>query len=96
MRKRIIENENRLNKVIINIKNLEQALEEFNNNKTDIEILNKYYGSKEWFKDKENFENKKISNINAGVLSEDSVWNMNEDIKDILDEMILIIENYKK
>ena len=95
MKERIIKNEDRLNQVLSCLKNLEYALEEFKSNKKNIELLNNYYGSKKWFKDKELFENEIISNINAGVLSEDSVWNMNEDIKDIINEMKLIIKNFE-
>ena len=95
MKERIIKNEDRLNQVLSCLKNLEYALEEFKSNKKNIELLNNYYGSKKWFKDKELFENEIISNINAGVLSEDSVWDMNEDIKDIISEMKLIIKNFE-
>ncbi len=93
MKERIVKNEERLNSALSSIKKLEDALNEFKSNKKNIDLLNKYYGSKNWFKDKEAFEKNKISNIKAGVLSEDAVWNMNEDISELMEEMTKIVEN---
>ena len=94
MKERIIRNEERLNSVLLCIKKMEEALNEFNDNEHNINLLNKYYGSKNWFIDKEEDENNKLSNIRAGVLSEDAVWNMNEDIKELIFEMKKIIERF--
>ena len=102
MKNRIKENEERLDKLLISTKNLENALNDFSMNINDLALLNEYYGSKEWFKDKDNYENNKIPKIKAGVLSEDAVWNMNEDIMDLLNMMqelavdLLIINEGKK
>ena len=60
--------------------------------KKNIEQLNRYYGSKNCFKDKEYFEKCKIKNIKAGVLSEDAVWNLDETVKDIFDRMKKIVK----
>lgn len=79
-----------------NIKKLNIEINRFKNNKKNIKLLNKYYGSKEWFKDKEMVENKKINNVKAGVLSEDMVWNMLDDIKDILKDMKDIVKEYER
>jgi flagellar biosynthesis chaperone FliJ len=92
---RISKNEERLDNITKSIKQLEEALSKFKSNKKDINLLNKYYGSDSWFKDKEEYEQNKIPKIKAGVLSEDAVWNMNEDIKALLDEMKLIIKEMK-
>ena len=91
---RIRKNEERLDNINNCIKNVENALEEFKKNKKSINMLNKYYGSNNWFKDKDAFEKNEISNVKAGVLSEDAVWNMNEDINDLITEMKAIIVNY--
>ena len=91
---RITENEERLDNINISIEKLDDALKVFKSNIEDIELLNKYYGSKEWFKDKEDYEKKKIPQIKAGVLSEDSVWNMNEDINEIIEEIKTIVNDY--
>ena len=93
MKERIIKNEERLDNILNCIKLLEEALTNFNSNKKNIVLLNKYYGSKNWFKDKESFEKGIIQNVKAGVLSEDAVWNMNEDIKDLLKQMKKIVED---
>ena len=94
--KRIIKNEKRLDDTLQSIKLMQEALDIFKSNKKSIDLLNKYYGSKEWFKDKEDLEQKRITGIKAGVLSEDAVWNMNEDIKELLIEMNDIINLYSK
>lgn len=93
---RITKNEKRLDDILQSIKNLEEALSAFKEKKNDIDLLNRYYGSDNWFKDKEAYENNKIPKIKAGVLSEDTVWNMNEDINDLMEEMKLIIDNFYK
>ena len=85
-----------LDEVMDNIKKLDIEINRFKNNKKNIKLLNKYYGSKEWFKDKEMAENKKINNVKAGVLSEDMVWNMLDDIKDILKDMKDIVKEYER
>lgn len=92
---RISKNEERLDNITTSINNLEKSLDKFKNSIKDIKLLNKYYGSKNWFKDKEDYENGKIPKIKAGVLSEDAVWNMNEDISEIIEVMKSIINDYK-
>ena len=89
---RIRKNEERLDNINDCIKNVENALEEFKKNKKSINMLNKYYGSNNWFKDKEAYENNEIPKIKAGVLSEDAVWNMNDDIKELILEMKSIVK----
>ena len=93
---RISKNEERLNNINLSIKKIESALTDFKGNMKNIKLLNKYYSSKNWTKDKDDFEAKKIPTIKAGVLSEDAVWNMNEDIDDIIKEMESIIKEYRK
>ena len=96
MVERIIKNEEMLDEVMDNIKKLDIEINRFKNNKKNIKLLNKYFGNKEWFKDKEMVENKKINNVKAGVLSEDMVWNMLDDIKDILKDMKDIVKEYER
>lgn len=50
-----------------NIKNIKRALNSFKKNKKNIYELSNYYGSNDWYTDRENFDN----SIKAGVLSED-------------------------
>jgi hypothetical protein len=96
MIERITENEEKLDSILLSIKNLENALKDFKANKKNLHDLNKYYGSKTWFKDKEKYENNEIPSIKAGILSEDAAWNMFEDIEDLLNEMQDIINNFQK
>ena len=87
MKDRISKNEERLDSILESVQKLEQALDDFERNKKDIKMLNKYYGSKNWFKDKEAYEKKKISGIKAGVLSEDAIWNLDESINELISRM---------
>ena len=84
---RITKNEERLDRINNCIKEMKTALSNMKSIQKDLSLLNKYYGSKNWFKDKEAYEQGKIPKIKAGVLSEDAIWNMNEEYKDLIMEM---------
>ncbi len=84
---RIQKNEERLDSIMQSVKNLEDALSDFASHKKDLAYLNRYYGRQNWLKDKEDFEQGKIPRNKAGVLSEDAVWNLNEDLKELKQEM---------
>lgn len=92
---RINDNEKRLDTLQEIVSNLDKDLTELENNINEYYKLNKYYGSKNWLKDKEDFENGKIKNIKAGVLSEDAVWNLDEDISDLIKRMNKLIKSVK-
>ena len=96
MIERIIKNEERLDNILSNIKELENALNNFKLNKKNIYLVKKYYGSNNWFKDKEAYENNKIPKIKAGILSEDTVWNMLNDVDELIKEMNYIVKDYYK
>ena len=87
MIERITKNEERLDRINECIKQIEAALSNMKDIQKDLSLLNKYYGSKNWFIDKEAYEQGKIPKIKAGVLSEDAIWNMNEEYKDLIVEM---------
>ena len=60
---------------------------DYKNNKAlidkKINALNKYYGSKDWFNDRYFYDKYRFkSRLNAGVLSEDAIWNLLEEIKE--------------
>ena len=93
---RITTNEERLKKALECINNLQESINKLNDTKEDIVKLNKYYGSKNWFKDKKLYEENKIEKIPAGVLSEDSVWNMYEDLNSLVLELKLIVDSIKE
>lgn len=93
--KRIEDNEKRLDKLSKIVSKLNNNLVNFEELIQDYYSLNEYYGSKEWFQDKDAFESGKIKDIKAGVLSEDAVWNLDENIKDLIIKMEEIIKLYK-
>lgn len=85
--KRIEENEEKLDKLSAIVSDLENALNEFEEAQKMLEELNNYYGSKDWFEDKETYEEGKIEKVKAGVLSEDAVWNLITDVKYLKEKM---------
>lgn len=93
---RIEENEDKLDGVLLSINDLNSALINFKDKYEDIVLLNKYYGSNNWFRDKEAYEKNIIPKIKAGVLSEDAIWNMNDDVRELLNQLEGIINIYKK
>lgn len=96
MIERITKNEDRFDKILESVKELELALYNFKNIKKDLSQLTRYYESKNWIKDKEALENNKIPRVKAGVLSEDGVWNMLSDIDSIISDMKKIIKSQEK
>jgi len=86
MSNRIEENEKYLDDSLEFIKKTEEYTQSLDNIKTELSKLNKYYGSKDWFKDLKEYDKKKL-NIKAGVLSEDGIWNMNETLNESLKEL---------
>ena len=91
---RIETNEERLDKLKNIIERLEKDLEDFESNRADLILLKRYYGSKTWFKDKDAFEKGIMTNVKAGVLSEDEVWNALEDLTELIAKMKEIINNF--
>ena len=94
MIERINKNEERYDKVLKSVKDLEIALSNFNECNKDLYLLNKYYHSKNWIKDKDALENNKIPKVKAGVLSEDGVWNMLESIDELINDMKNTVDSY--
>ena len=84
---RIKINEEKFAKILKVSKKLEKSLEEFKMIENILKELNNYYGSPEWFLDKEKYERFEIEQIKAGVLAEDGVWNLICDIKELLMDM---------
>ena len=92
---RIEENEERLDKLNESVLALDKDLDSFEDLIHEYYSLNEYYGSKEWLKDKDDFEKGKIKNVKAGVLSEDAVWNLDENVKDLIIRMEGIIKLFE-
>ena len=93
--KQIKENEKRLDNLTEAVIHLNHSLDEFELLVFDYKKLNQYYGSSKWFLDKDNYEQGRYSDIKAGVLSEDAVWNLDEEVVSLLDRMEKIIRKYK-
>ena len=91
---RIIKNEERLDAINAGLDRLEDVLNEWQDNKKKLRLLNQYYGSKSWFQDKEDYENGRIPKVKAGVLSEDAVWNLNEKFNEIMEQMESLIKEH--
>lgn len=85
--KRIDEMEKCLDTSIEKIKQFKEALKEYKKVQKQIKKISKYYGSKEWYKDFDDYNDKKISNIKAGVLSEDGIYNVIMENKEIGKEL---------
>jgi len=96
MIERIETNEKRLDDLTELSSELEEIVVELKVKKKDKKALSRYYGSKNWFKDKESYEENKIPKIKAGVLSEDAVWDMITDFEYHLKELKRILKDYEK
>lgn len=88
--KRINTNEKRLDNIKKCLDNMLQDTATFLNLKKDLVGINKYYGSKEWFKDREFYDKERLS-IKAGVLSEDGIWNTLEELEELKIELEKVI-----
>lgn len=81
---RIKEMEQRMNRASMAVMGLSAALDQFEAAKNDIDTLNTYYGSSEW---KEGFDadqqNLLPKDLKRGVLSEDGLWNLLEDYREL-------------
>ena len=93
---RIKRNEEKLDKIIEALNELEISIDRLDSIKIFGSDVNKYYGSKNWFKDKKKFENGKIKGIKAGILSEDTVWNTLERINENTNKLCEIRDNIFK
>ncbi len=74
---------------------LEKAFQEFSMTKELFNQLDKYYGSEEWYQDIDYYD-KNRPNVKAGVLSEDCIWNLEEDIHTLFEEMNNYYKDIKK
>ena len=88
-RERIEEMEKHFERVSDVVTRLTGALEDFNGIQESIKALEVYFGSKEWKKDFRYDEKSLLpSDLKRGVLSEDGIWNLLEDIRELKDRML--------
>ena len=88
---RIRQMEQRLNRASAAVMELSAALEIYIEAQESVTILNEYYGSEDWKSDFAADEAGLLpSGLKRGVLSEDAVWNMLSDCRELDKRM----ENY--
>ena len=81
---RINKMERHLNRASAAIKRLYIALDKYEEAQKDIAALSEYYGSDEWKQDFADDEAGLLpKDLKRGVLSEDGVWNVLEDNKEL-------------
>ena len=93
--KRIIDNEKRLDDITSFLNTFSSDLDKFEEIIKEYHLLNRYYGSKNWFNDKEDYEKGYYPELKAGVLSEDDVWNLDDDVGVCITRMDSIIKRIK-
>ena len=69
-----------------NIKELKKSLNKFKKNKKKVYELSNYYGSNDWYTDRENFDN----SIKAGILSEDLPYDTLSELHSLAIDLISI------
>ena len=80
--------EERFDRVLDAVKKLSDALEAYESVMDDLNALNDYYGSEEWKQDLADDEAGLLpQDLKRGVLSEDGVWDLLSDNRDLLDEL---------
>ena len=81
---RIRQMERRLDKALAAVKRLEAALDKYQAVQEDIVALDEYYGSELWRQDFADDEAGRLpEGLKRGVLSEDGIWNMLTDCKEL-------------
>ncbi len=80
--------ERRLNRAIAAVKRLSTALDKWEAIQDDIAQLDKYYGSDAWHQDFADDESGRLpADLKRGVLSEDGIWNLLTDCKELNERM---------
>ena len=81
---RITQMERKMERVAMAVLNLSAALEEYEAVQGDIITLSEYYSSAEWKQDFDDDEAGKLpTGLKRGVLSEDGIWNLLEDVHEL-------------
>ena len=81
---RIRQMERRLDRALLAVKRLSAALDKWETAQEDIAALDEYYGSDLWRRDFADDEAGLLpANLKRGVLSEDAIWNLLSDAKEL-------------
>lgn len=84
--------EQRLNRALAAARQLETALEAFEAAREDVKALEGYYSSEEWKQDYHDDEAGRLpSDLPRGVLSEDAVWNLLADCRELNIKMLEVV-----
>ena len=93
----IMEMESRFLSASGTLKEMSELLEHFRHAQTLLAELEGYYTSPQWRKDYEDDEAKKLPELlRRGVLSQDGIYNLLEQNKELLSEMAELAESVKK
>ena len=85
---RIRQMERRLNRALAAVKRLDGALDKWEAVQEDIAALDEYYGSDAWKQDMADDEAGRLpEGLKRGVLSEDGIWNLLADCKELNDRL---------
>lgn len=85
---RIKEMEGRLERAAAAVMDLSAALDKYETVQEDIKALSKYYASKQWKQDYADDEAGRLPvGLKRGVLSEDGIWNLLSDVKELNSRM---------
>ena len=85
---RIRKMERNLDRALAAVKRLSTALDKWEAAQDDIAALDEYYSNGVWRKDFEDDEAGRLpSDLKRGVLSEDAIWNLLSDCKEITERM---------
>ena len=88
---RIRQMERRLNRARAAVKRLEAALDKWEAAQEDIAALDGYYGSNLWHQDLDADEAGMLpAGLKRGVLSQDGIWNLLADGKELCERMIVM------
>ena len=86
--RRIRKMERHLNRASAALKRLSSALDKYDEAKEDIAALASYYGSNDWKQDFADDEAGRLpKNLKRGVLSEDGIWNLLEEYRELQERM---------
>ena len=86
--RRIRKMERHLNRASAALKRLSSALDKYEEAKADIAALASYYGSNDWKQDFADDEAGRLpKNLKRGVLSEDGIWNLLEEHRELQERM---------
>lgn len=88
---RINKYETILNKGIEIIQNFSKALQEYSDIQKQLKELSNYYGSDNWYQDVDDYDMQLLpKNIKAGILSEDAIYDLLINNRDISIKMLEI------